>query len=131
MGSSGVLFYVDDDPDDRKLMKDVFTDIASEFSLESFAESTSMFQALKAGKMPCMIILDLNMPGLDGKDTLRLIRNNKEYISIPVTIFTTSSMPNDIYFANHFGASFEVKPLTLEQMRSKVEKFIAACKTLI
>ena len=61
--------------------------------------------------MPNIIFLDINMPGLDGKQTLSRIKQNKDLCSIPVLMFTTSANERDINECYGMGAnSYITKP---------------------
>jgi len=64
---------------------------------------------------PELILLDLNMPRLDGRETLTLIRADPELRQIPVVILTTSHRSGDILLCYRLGAnSFISKPVTFE-----------------
>lgn len=123
------IFYVDDDADDRLIMVHAFQDYRDQVELVLFDNGLDLLNHLNKNSEtpPCLILLDLNMPKLDGKDTLRLIRNNSKYDPIPVIIFTTSSLPSDSYFVRHFKAGFYTKPLDLHQMTPMIEKFVSFC----
>ena len=74
--------------------------------------------------IPSVILLDLNMPGKDGRDVLRYIKSSKEYKSIPVVILTTSSDERDVVQCYELGANtYIVKPVDFD-------KFIAAIRSL-
>lgn len=124
-----LVFYVDDDLDDRQLMADCFQPFNHQVELHLFEDGVDLLRYLNSNPevVPCLIILDLNMPKLDGKDTLRLLRDNSKFEAVPVIIFTTSSLPADSYFAKYYKAGFETKPLNLHQMSQVTEKFLRYC----
>lgn len=65
---------------------------------------------------PAIILLDLNLPGMDGRDVLRQIKTDANLKGIPVIILTTSNNPLDIQACYQEGANTYVqKPLNLEQ----------------
>ena len=67
--------------------------------------------------MPQLIILDLNMPVKDGRATLREIKTNEQWKSIPVCIMSTSSAHFDVSNAYSNGANlFLVKPLGFREL---------------
>lgn len=71
---------------------------------------------------PGIILLDLNLPGIDGREVLRNIKSDANLKSIPVIIFTTSDAPNDISECYENGAnSYITKPVDLEKFREVVE----------
>jgi CheY-like chemotaxis protein len=76
---------------------------------------------------PCLIILDINMPRLDGKEALKKIRTMPRYAEIPVVLFTTSSYTLDREFARQNKAGFITKPLDVRQIESIADQFVQHC----
>jgi len=73
--------------------------------------------------MPRVVFLDLNMPGMSGLDTLKVIRADKRTIDLPVVIFTGSHDDPSITSAYAAGASsYVVKPVSLDQMRITIRQ---------
>jgi two-component system, response regulator len=73
------------------------------------------FAAPNAAPRPAIILLDLNLPGLDGRDVLLLVKSDPELRRIPVIVLTTSSAPQDIERCYAYGAnSYVHKPVDLE-----------------
>lgn len=74
---------------------------------------------------PSLILLDLNLPGTDGKEVLDEIKQHSHLKSIPVVIFTTSSNPEDIKTCYQRGANtYILKPMNLTEMKTKIEYFL-------
>lgn len=70
----------------------------------------------QTNKMPSMVLLDLNMPGTDGREILTSIKNDAVLKSIPVIILSTSQNQGDIDFCNLHGAEkFLTKPVSLDE----------------
>lgn len=66
---------------------------------------------------PGVILLDLNMPRLDGREALKVIKSSPEFVDIPVIVFTTSKAEEDIYRSYQLGSnSFITKPVTFESL---------------
>ena len=76
---------------------------------------------------PCLVILDINMPVLNGKEALMRLRQMERFESVPVVLFTTSSQPYDKTFASRYKAGFVTKPLDVKQMRIITDQFIDHC----
>lgn len=71
---------------------------------------------------PSIILLDLNLPGTDGREVLDIIKTNEEFKLIPIVVFTTSSNPEDIKTCYQRGAnSYVLKPMSMKKMRSTIE----------
>jgi CheY-like chemotaxis protein len=74
---------------------------------------------------PAMILLDLNLPGMDGRDVLMQIKQNATLKMIPVIVFTTSSNPKDIDVCYEHGVNgYIVKPIDLSKLKETIEVFI-------
>jgi CheY-like chemotaxis protein len=114
------VLYAEDDPDDRLLAKMahresgavnplVFVDDGEE-ALEYLHRSGRHADRADAPQ-PGIILLDLNMPGIDGRETLRIIKADPELRRSPVVILTTSAAESDIAASYDAGAnSYIVKP---------------------
>jgi CheY-like chemotaxis protein len=71
-------------------------------------------------KLPDFILLDLNLPGTDGKEVLKAIKSQEMYRRIPVVVFTTSSNQEDVDECYELGAnSYMVKPMAFDDLRKK------------
>jgi CheY-like chemotaxis protein len=81
---------------------------------------------------PALVLLDLNLPGTDGRELLATIKGNAQLKSIPVVIVTTSHNPRDVEWCYDHGAnSYQVKPMDYakfrDQMRLLVEYWLRVC----
>jgi CheY-like chemotaxis protein len=66
---------------------------------------------------PSLILLDLNMPKMDGREALAMIKSDPELSRIPVVVMTTSTADQDIARAYELGSnSFISKPITLPEL---------------
>ena len=89
--------------------------------LESELDHSGFFNPPE--KRPTLVLLDLNMPIMDGFQTLRLLRNNDAYKTIPVLVLTTSSQREDVSLAYSMGAnSFIIKPHQYADLTRTVEQ---------
>ncbi|MEL6910786.1 MAG: response regulator [Cyanobacteria bacterium J06629_2] len=74
---------------------------------------------------PCLIILDLNLPGTDGKEVLSILKSDRDLQTIPVVIFSTSSNPKDIDACYRQGVSgYMVKPMDTKRLNQLVTTFL-------
>jgi CheY-like chemotaxis protein len=122
----------DDDDDDCTLAREAFEESAIEGSFDCVEDGMELMDYLiRAGnhgegaksRAPSLILLDLNMPKKDGRETLREIKAIPVLQDIPVVILTTSRDEKDVAFSLAHGArSFITKPATfaewVEMMRS-------------
>lgn len=126
-----IVLYADDDPDDIELVEEAFRRYTSNVDVITFADGSQALSYLRnlteADPLPCLIILDINMPVINGKDVLVRLRQMELFHDIPVVLFTTSSMPVDRNFALQHKAGFITKPLGYEQMEMITREFINHC----
>ncbi|GAB4093216.1 response regulator [Flaviaesturariibacter terrae] len=126
-----IVLYADDDADDLQLVQDAFSEFAREVEVVTVTDGGQALHFLKGlqelDPVPCLIILDVNMPIVDGKQVLRELRTLERYADVPVVLFTTSSLPTDKDFADRYKAGFITKPLHYRQMEQITEDFISHC----
>lgn len=126
-----IVLYADDDADDIELVEEAFRHFASNVEVLTFQNGSQALSYLKnlsdEDPVPCLIILDINMPVLNGKETLVRLRQLEKYEGVPAVLFTTSSMPLDKAFAQRYNAGFVTKPLGFEQMEIITKQFINHC----
>ncbi|CAK8723055.1 MAG: Response regulator receiver domain-containing protein [Candidatus Electronema aureum] len=68
-----------------------------------------------AAPRPALVLLDLNLPGTDGREVLEEMKNDKNLKDIPVIVMTTSSDPRDVERCYKYGAnSYVAKPVSFE-----------------
>jgi CheY-like chemotaxis protein len=73
---------------------------------------------------PSMILLDLNLPGVDGREVLRQIKQDKNLKTIPVVVFTTSSNPRDVEICYQQGVNgYLIKPIDVVQLKRTILLF--------
>ena len=93
------ILCVEDDPDDRLLAEMAHRDSGVLHPLAFVADGNEALEYLRrvgrhanrAGAQPGIILLDLNMPGTDGRETLVVVKADPALRRIPVVILTTSS----------------------------------------
>ena len=126
------ILYVEDDHDDLLLVTEAFekyTDYLRVVHASNGFEALQTLPKMKAeGSLPCLIILDINMPVMDGKTTLKNLRNDDDFKDLPVVMFSTSNNRADRLFAEAFGADFITKPVTYNDMESLVKQFARRCR---
>lgn len=114
------ILIVDDDADDREILRDAFQanyDKADYISLENGEALLEYLHKNAANGLPSLIMLDLNMPGKDGREALKEIKSTHSFVRIPIIVFTTSSSQRDKEIAYELGAScFVTKPDTFNKL---------------
>lgn len=71
---------------------------------------------------PTLILIDLNLPGTDGREVIEVIKKNEQIKSIPVVVFSTSSNPQDIKVCYEHGVnSYMQKPVNIKNLSKNME----------
>lgn len=126
-----IVLYADDDYDDLELVIEAFALYANNVEVVTARDGSQalsyLHQLTDEDAKPCLIILDINMPVINGKEVLRKLRDHVHFESIPVVLFTTSSQPQDEQFALKYNAGFVTKPLDVSQMEKITDLFIDNC----
>lgn len=127
------ILLIEDDPGDIDLTREVLDRSKISINLTAFEEGEEALAYLnKEGEyadaqLPDLILLDLNLPGLSGRDILEEIRSNQNINHIPVVVLTTSDADEDILKTYKLGANcYVTKPVGLkefEKIVSTIENF--------
>ena len=123
-----VIGMAEDDADDRRLVKDAMAECHLEADLRFVENGEELLDYLqRRGKYahvansprPGLILLDLNMPKMDGREALRAMKADTDLRRIPVVVLTTSRAATDIESIYALGAnSFISKPVRFESLVS-------------
>jgi len=112
-GYKNMIIYTDDDPDDREFFETALGEIAPNRDLQVFKDAEAMLTSLEelSSTPPELIFLDINMPGKNGKECLKDIKNHDVLKNVPVIMMTTSMDERDVKDTYELGASlFVTKP---------------------
>lgn len=113
------IVIVDDDADDREIIRDAFESTKEEQDYIFIENGDRLLEYLQQQDdvTPSLIMLDLNMPGRDGRETLKDIKTDKRFQHIPTIVFTTSSSHRDKQTVYDLGANcFITKPDTFNKL---------------
>jgi DNA-binding response OmpR family regulator len=78
-------------------------------------------------ELPCLIIMDLNMPKMDGRQTIKKIKEQADLAMVPIAVFTTSSRQADKKYFEDEGLFFITKPFDYDVFKSKVADILRHC----
>jgi len=132
-GKNAVILLVEDDPDDQELTKRAFraSRLRNELRIVNDGEEAldylyrrGSFESPSSAPRPSLILLDLNMPKLDGRAVLERIKEDPALRRIPVVILTTSSQEEDVIRSYELGVnSYMAKP-------NRMDGFVQAIRDL-
>jgi two-component system response regulator len=125
------ILWTEDDPDDRLLALDAFRGARASGDLRFVEDGNELldylnrrgrYAAASAAPRPSLIVLDLNLPRLDGREALREIKSDPAHRDIPVIVLSTSRSEDDILASYRLGvSSYLVKPTSYDEMVKLME----------
>lgn len=110
------VLIVDDDPDCREMVREIISELSAVASVVEACDGESALEVLRlmferGGSRPVLIMLDLEMPKLDGLEALRRMREDPRLRSVPIVMMTGVDDPAAMRIAAEYGAnSYTVKP---------------------
>jgi response regulator RpfG family c-di-GMP phosphodiesterase len=121
------ICIAEDDPDDYDFFSNTLKEINSKIKLTWFQTCEDLLTYLKTEKdLPCLIVLDMNMPKMDGQTCLVSIKKELNLLNIPIIIFSTAGHPHIIREAIQAGAhKYLFKPSSLEEFKKIVCEILA------
>ena len=125
-GRPKVILLVDDDPDDIEMTRRALAKNNSPAEIFTVSDGEELLDFLNhrgacappaRSPTPSLILLDLNMPRMGGREALAQIKSDPRLLGIPVVVMTTSTADQDIECAYELGSnSFITKPVTLNEL---------------
>lgn len=125
------ILWADDDVDDLELFRNVLHELTDQYQVIECHNGRQVLNRLAetpGDQYPCLIILDMNMPQLSGRETLAILKSECAYKDIPVIVFTTSSSEMDRLFCQRFNTVMITKPPTYDQLKDVVKIFLEHCR---
>lgn len=121
----------EDDIDDEDLLKEIFSGIDGTIDLRFIntgRKVLSALEAMAAGQLPSLIVLDYNMPELNGAEILKILKDNPRYDHIPKVIWSTSG--SDVYKKKclDLGAKeYVIKPSSINDLSAIARRLVSLC----
>ena len=118
------VLIVEDDEDVRRLLERVLT--LEGFPVRTAADGHQFVQAIRQRPLPCLILLDVELPRISGFRLLGFLRQEPQTSAIPVVMVTARSENKDLLQGLSLGADgYLSKPVTIEALRAIVGKLLA------
>ena len=121
------ILLADDDREDRFIMADAFNEVGLSkivHFVENGEKVLNYLDEIADDELPTLIVLDLNMPRMNGTQTLKSLKDNYRYRDIPVIIFSTSVNTIEMQECMEIGAtSYITKPVTYKECLDTAQKF--------
>lgn len=126
-----IVLCADDDPDDREMLAAAINEVEPSYKVLTALNGEDALAKLSElnsiGHNPCLVILDMNMPVMNGKETLEALKTNAHWYYVPVAIFTTS--PREMYadLALKYDVHIITKPARYSNMKAEVTQLLSFC----
>ena len=126
------ILCVDDDADDVIMLQEAFEangcryDIKTASDGEDALRQLSLMQEQEA--LPCLIVLDVNMPRVSGRDTIVALQSDQTLAAIPVVAYSTSSSATDKNFFSRYNVAFFTKPTYFKELASVAANMLHYCR---
>ncbi len=123
LDGSGPILLVDDDRLDTEIVERFFqrSSLASDYELKTF-ESGPVFLGymnrvlVDEAAFPSIVMIDINMPEMNGFEVLEELRSNREFVTLPAVVFVSNSdLASDIERARRLNAAFQEKFSDIEE----------------
>src|SRR5215212_1434394 len=128
--SKPIILYAEDDHDDFESVKEALEQLTNQFTLVQAKDGTEAVSYLEKNvdNLPCLIVLDLNMPVMDGKEVLVWLKKHETYAPLPVMIFTTSSREEDVKLCQKHDCTFFRKPTLYRDLLHIAQVMLQMCE---
>lgn len=124
MGTLPMVLYVEDNPDNRKLVSRLLT--AYDFHIHAVPDGPSSLKFVQDNR-PDLILVDINMPGMDGYTVIEKMRQLNHLENVPIVALTANVMKGDREKSLDAGFDGYIqKPISVDSFPSQVMAFISA-----
>jgi len=128
---SKFILLGEDDADDEELLKEVFQSVDNTFSLGFASSGRKLISRLESTgdkDLPCLLVLDYNMPELNGAEILKELNARKRYDSIPKIIWSTSGSDTYKSLCLSLGAcDYLRKPSSIQGLKDAAKHMLSFC----
>lgn len=121
------ILLVEDDQDDIELLMEAFANAGFDFHIIPLDQGDQVIPFLETRtKLPNLVILDLNLPKIHGRQILQLLKHSSRFSNIPVVVLTTSSSEEEKQKSLRDGARlFLTKPSTVQGLDEAVKQIVS------
>jgi len=125
-----LVLYVEDNPANLKLVANILGKLPHIHLLSAHMPDLGL--ELAQARKPDLILLDINMPGMDGYQMLKILKQNPELKQIPIVAVTANAMPRDIQRGKEAGfTDYVTKPIQVREFLQRIEHWLAKVDSTI
>jgi CheY-like chemotaxis protein len=131
---AGYVLLADDDQDDIEMLTSALKDAEKSLEVVVVENGRGVLEQLKKtheqspAPPPCVLVMDMNMPKMDGRETVVAIKGNEAFKNMPVVLFSTSKNRTDELFAEKWGVQYFQKPDTIQGLDAVAKTIISICR---
>ncbi|WP_158638391.1 response regulator [Panacibacter ginsenosidivorans] len=131
MNAPSKILIGEDDIDDQEILSDIIKDLNKPVELHFADTGMKLIHTLSemaGANLPCLILLDYNMPELTGEEILKRINSNRHFANIPKVVWSTSGAVNYKERCINAGAlDYLVKPTTIQSLKDMLIYILSIC----
>jgi len=126
-----LILSIEDDQDDIALIEE--TALEFDPSLRFVAKGNGkeammfLFRQKEENYLPCLILLDFNMPVMNGKEVLNILKTDDRFKTIPVIVFTTSSGEREHLICEAYDVQMITKPNRVKEFKKVLKDLLGQC----
>ena len=119
------ILYIDDDIEDSEIFQEAVKAVDPSIRYLNASSGREALEVLSAADtLPDHIVMDINMPGMDGKTCLKEIRSDRKFDVINIVIYSTNSFPKDVEEIQSLGASFMRKANSFSDLCAMIQDMV-------
>ncbi|TCJ17402.1 response regulator [Flaviaesturariibacter flavus] len=130
-GSTPFIFLAEDDIDDQELLIEALTSFVPDMRVGTAANGKKALNELlrlEQAQLPCLIIVDYNLPEVNGGEILKQLAGEARYASIPKVVWSTSNSPLYRQICMDLGArAYFVKPSDIKGIERMAQEMLVYC----
>ena len=125
-----VILYAEDDLDDFESVREAIEQLSGNCQLVHARNGVDAVEYLKQHEadLPALVVLDLNMPIMSGKEVLVWMKEHESFENVPVIVFTTSSREDDVKLCQKHGCTFFRKPTLYRDLLHIAQMMLQICE---
>jgi CheY-like chemotaxis protein len=132
----GYVLIADDDFDDIDILSTALKEIESGLEVMVAENGKRVLEQLQnvftqaVEIPPCVLVMDMNMPKMDGRETVVALKTHGQFKNIPILLFSNAKNKTDELFAEKWGVHYYQKPDTMQGMSEMARVILNICRTV-
>lgn len=128
---NGYVLIADDDADDIEMLTAALKEAEAALEVVIVDNGKRVLEQLKnsqaSAAVPCILVMDMNMPKMDGRETVVAIKSHEHLKNLPILLYSTSKNKTDELFAEKWGVRYFQKPDSVQGLNEVARMIIVMC----